>query len=199
MCFHSKQSKKAQQIEHRFKATFENIDLFQPTSHYNGFDFPKTPIIINENTSKIQMCNWGLVPTWAKEDFNKTFTLNARIETLSEKSAFKNVINNRCIILVDGFYEWQKRGSQKIKYEIGFNNELFALAGIFSEKENHITYSILTTEAQGIMREIHNTKLRMPMALYSDTEISDWLNGNEMTPNFDFTASPKYDIQGELF
>ena len=199
MCFHSKQTKKAKQIENRFKAKFEAIKSFTPTNHYNGFEFPKTPVITNEDEKTIQMMEWGLVPNWADTDWNRTYTLNARIETINEKPSFKDSIDKRCIILVDGFYEWQHIGKQKVKYEIGFDNELFAFAGLFSENESNKSYSIITTEAKGIMREIHNTKLRMPIALKDDDEISNWLNNNEVNPRFDFTAITKDSFQQSLF
>ncbi|WP_179318810.1 SOS response-associated peptidase [Winogradskyella helgolandensis] len=199
MCFHSKQSKKAQQIENKFNAKFETNNDFAPTNHYNGFNFPKTPLITNDDSTTIQMLNWGLVPQWANQNWNKSYTLNARIETIEDKPAFKDVIENRCIILVDGFYEWQHVGKQKIKYEIGFENELFAFAGLYSEFENIKTYTIITTEAKGIMREIHNTKLRMPIALKEDIEIENWLVKKEVKPRFDFTAIALDQIQPTLF
>ena len=195
MCFHSKLTKQAQQIENRFSAKFENIPEFKTTSHYNGFNFPKTPIITNKDQSKIELFNWGLKPDWANNDWNKSFTLNARIETLKEKPAFKNYTENRCIILVDGFYEWQHHGKSKIKYEIGFNNKLFAFAGLYSNN----TYTIITTEAKGVMREIHNKKLRMPFSLKSDNDFSDWLNGKEITPQYDFTTTSLDYIEPTLF
>lgn len=199
MCFHSKQSKTAQQLENRFKAKFEPNHNFTPTNHINGFNFPKTPVITNEDVNTIQMINWGLVPYWANENWNKTYTLNARLETLEEKPAFRDVTENRCIILVDGFYEWQHIGKQKIKYEIGFSNELFAFAGLFSEYKNSKTYAIITTEAKGIMREIHNTKLRMPIALKDDLEIQNWLTKKQVKPRYDFTAIALDQIQPTLF
>ena len=57
MCFHSKQSKSAQTIEVRFKAKFEHPHSFVP-GIYNGFSFPKTPIITTEKTAIIQMYHW---------------------------------------------------------------------------------------------------------------------------------------------
>lgn len=190
MCFHSKQSKKAQTIEKRFNAKFENAKLFQPTDHYNGFEYPKTPIITNENSNIIQMVEWGLVPSWAETDWKRNYTLNARIETLDEKPSFKNIQQNRCIILVDGFYEWKKEGNKKYKYEIGVKNELFAFAGLFDVNKGKKSYTIITTEAKGIMREIHNTKLRMPVSLTNAEDYNNWLNGNEINPFFNFSVNP---------
>ncbi|MEE9349423.1 MAG: SOS response-associated peptidase family protein [Flavobacteriaceae bacterium] len=199
MCFHSKQTKKAQKLEHKFNAKIENIDVFTTSKHYNGFSFPKTPVITNEDVSKIQMMHWGLHPNWAQDDFNKTFTLNARIETLSDKKSFKNILNNRCVILVNGFYEWQHIKNQKVKYDIGFNDELFALAGIFDKNNSYKSYSVITTKAQGVMCEIHNTKLRMPLALNSKKQIESWLQGDEVMPSFNFSAIAKSDFQTSLF
>ena len=188
MCFHSKQSKTAQELKNRFHAKFENEALFQPTI-YNGFQFPKTPVITNNQPENIQLYHWGLIPFWAKNDSIKKSTLNARIETIHKKPSFKNVVNNRCLILADGFYEWQwldPKGKQKQKYELTLpNNELFALAGLYSEWIDKTTgeiinsYAILTTEANKLMSKIHNTKKRMPILISEDNEQA-WLQGHEL-------------------
>jgi putative SOS response-associated peptidase YedK len=199
MCFHTKQSQQAQALETRFKAKFEKPNLFLPTSHFNGFSFPKTPVITNENRQKIEMIQWGLLPQWANQDFDKTNTLNARIETLSEKKSFRNCINNRCIILVDGFFEWQQIGAKKRKYEIGINNKAFAFAGLFDINNNCKTYTIITTQAQGIMVDIHNTKKRMPVVLNTDSQFDDWLFNQKVNPFYDFTTVPGLFKQNILF
>ena len=102
----------------------------------NGFDFPKTPIITNENPEIIELYNWGLIPDWSKSEDIRALTLNAKIETIHEKPSFKNIVNQRCLVLANGFYEWQWRdskGKNKVKYEIGIeNDELFAFAGLYS-------------------------------------------------------------------
>lgn len=131
MCFHSKQSKSAQELQNRFNAKFDTAEIFHPTI-YNGFQFPKTPVITNNQPEKIQLYNWGLIPFWAKDDTIRKNTLNARIETIHEKSSFRNVVNNRCLVLADGFYEWKwldDNGKQKQKYELTLpDNEAFAFA-----------------------------------------------------------------------
>lgn len=189
MCFHFKQSKSAQELKLRFKASFKDEHLFQP-SVYNGFQYPKTPIITNKRPDAIQLFNWGLIPFWAKDDTIKKNTLNARIETINEKSSFRNSVNNRCFVLVDGFYEWQwldEKGNQKQKYELTLpDNEPFAFAGLWSEWVDKSTgkiintYTILTTEANELMSKIHNTKKRMPVILSADNE-QNWLNGHNLT------------------
>lgn len=118
MCFHTIQSKLAKQIEKRFNAKIRDTSLFAPHEHINGFTFPKTPIITNKNPEVIEHYNWGLIPNWAKNDEIKALTLNARIETIKDKPAFRDVVTQRCLIIADGFYEWQwqdSKGKNKIK------------------------------------------------------------------------------------
>lgn len=91
------------------------------------------------------------------------------------------------MVLVDGFYEWQwldSKGRNKQKYLITLpDDSAFALAGIWSEWMNPLTreviksYSIVTTQAMGVMREVHNTKLRQPVILPVKERWQDWMNG----------------------
>ena len=188
MCFFSKQSKSAIELENRFNAKFENGNQYSP-SGYNGFQFPKTPVIANTDKSKIQMFYWGLIPHWAKDNSIRKNTLNARIETIHQKPAFRNVVNNHCLVLVDGFYEWQwldEKGKNKQKYLITLHdNEAFAFAGLWSEwidkttGEIIRTYTVLTTAANEQMSIKHNSRNRMPVILSRNNE-NDWLNGLEI-------------------
>lgn len=189
MCFHVKQSKKAQEVEHRFKVKVEKNASFQQSNHFNGFDFPKMSIISNQNPEVVNYYHWGLVPHWAKDTSIKQYTLNAKIETLDEKPSFRDCINNRCLVIADGFYEWQwldRKGKNKQKYEIGLpDDSLFAFAGIWSkwiepETQNIFhTMSIVTTQANKLMSTIHNIKKRMPVILTSKNE-TDWLEGADI-------------------
>ena len=184
MCFFYKLSKTAQELENRFNAKFESQSQFA-SSNYNGFQFPKTPVITNTYSNKIQLFYWGLIPHWAKDNSIRKNTLNARIETINEKPSFRTSVNNRCLVLSDGFYEWQwldEKGKNKQKYLITLpNNEAFAFAGLWSEwadratGEIYKTYTIITTEANELMSKIHNSKKRMPVILEKDNE-ANWLN-----------------------
>lgn len=185
MCFHSKQTKLALEVENRFNAKIDRPSEFKTQSNINGFEFPKTPVILDKHPNVITHMNWGLIPSWAKDEDIRKYTLNAKIETLEEKPSFRNSINKRCLVIADGFYEWQwldAKGKSKIKYEIGLSEvELFAFAGIYSEWINQHTgeivntYALLTTEANSFMAEIHNSKKRMPVILKKEDEQS-WLN-----------------------
>ena len=184
MCFHSQQQKSPQEIAKRFSLDLQDVPN-NVTGLFNGFNFPKTPVITNQEMNQVQLFNWGLIPNWSQDDEIKKFTLNARIETLAVKPSFKDSLNNRCLILSDGFFEWQWRdskGKEKRKYLIQVpQKELFAFAGIWSEWTNPETgnvvksYSIITTEANELMSEIHNSKKRMPLIIPKEREF-DWLN-----------------------
>lgn len=188
MCFYSKLTQDALKVANRFKAKFTDENLYTPREIINGFEHSANPIITNRNTSVIQFFNWGLIPE-NNYDFNiRKLTLNARIETIDKVNSFKNILTNRCIIPADGFYEWKhisNRGKTvKEKYLItSADDEIFSFAGLYSswllnDGQYINTYSILTTEANELMSEIHNTKKRMPVILRSGDEMN-WLDGQD--------------------
>jgi len=189
MCFHSKQSKKAVEVENRFNAKIEKIDLFATSEHINAFSYPKTPIITDEKPTIIQHYKWGLIPSWSKDTKISQHTINARIETIKEKPAYRNNYNKRCLVIANGFYEWKwldPSGKKKNKYLFSLpNEELYAYGGISSEwvdkstGEIVNTYSIVTTEANELVAEIHQKK-RMPVILKPEDE-SNWLQGKEIS------------------
>jgi putative SOS response-associated peptidase YedK len=188
MCYHNSISKNAKTIEQRFKAAFPANHSFEPIHHGNGFDFSAWPVIVNEDTQKIKLMNWGLVPSWVKtiDDAHKirTYNLNAKSETIFEKPSFKSaIISRRCIVPSTGFFEWKTIQKKKYPYFIyPAETDFFSLAGIYeqwSDKETGEymeTFAILTTAANPLMAEIHNEKKRMPLILPADLE-DYWLKG----------------------
>ncbi len=210
MCFFSKISKEAVEVEHRFNAKFDKPEKYKKNDFINGFTFPQTPVIKSMDRDVIFFYNWGLIPTWAKDDSIRKYTLNAKIETLNEKPSFKNSVNKRCLVIADGFYEWQwldLKGKNKQKYLITLtNDELFSFAGIWSEWTNTQTgeivysYSILTTEANELMSEIHNSKKRMPVLLTKEYE-TQWLDNCslEFFKNLNIDLKAEKIIENQLF
>ncbi len=186
MCNNTKLTKKASEIEKRFEAEMALKGQLQLSEQLNGFTFPKTPIITNSQPNSIQFYNWGLIPSFADSDEIRTYTLNARIETILEKPSYVESAKKRCLIIANGFYEWHwhdTKGRNKEKYLITIpDEELFAFAGIYSSWTNPVTsevidsYSIVTTEANELMAEVHNIKKRMPVILSPNNE-QDWLEG----------------------
>jgi len=179
----------AAELKKRFQAELDSDEKYLPSEEINGFSFPKTPVIANNEPAKIQLFNWGLLPSWAKDDTFRKNTLNARLETIQEKPSFKPYVQNRCLILADGFYEWQwldPQGKKKLKYLITVEDEeAFAFAGLWNKwinPQNGLilnTYTIITKPANALMAEIHNSKQRMPFILHRKDENS-WLAGKEV-------------------
>lgn len=189
MCYRTKLNSRLSEIEKSFDATFIDPDAFSPLEEINGYSYIKTPVVTNENPGEVDMFNWGLIPFWAKDDSIKKMTLNAKIETVQEKPAFRNSVENRCLIIADGYYEWQwidPKGKQKQKFLIKpKDQEIFAFAGIYSSWKNPLSnelinsYSIITTEANELMSEIHNNKKRMPVVLRKEDRMN-WLQGQDV-------------------
>jgi putative SOS response-associated peptidase YedK len=112
---------------------------------------------------------WGLVPSWAKDPAIGNRMINARSETISEKPSYRNAFRKRrCLVPVDGFYEWKKDGSLKVPFFIHERSgKPFSLAGLWetwsgSEGNPLLTFTILTTEANERLKELHD---RMPVII----------------------------------
>lgn len=190
MCYRTRLNAKISDIEKTFEAQFVEPEKYSPQEEINGFDFSQTPVISDHAPGEILMFHWGLIPHWSKNDQIKKATLNAKIETVNEKPAFRDAVYNRCLVIANGFYEWQwkdAKGMEKQKYLLtSAEDEIFAFAGIYSlwtspqTRDPIYSYSILTTEANELMSEIHNNKKRMPVVLHH-IDHKAWLEGKETT------------------
>lgn len=110
---------------------------------------------------------WGLVPAWAREIGSGQPLINARSETVAEKPSFRDSYRERrCLVVADGFYEWQAAGRHKQPYWIGLpSRQPFGIAGLWdrwSAEDGRAVEScaILTTEANESLRALHD---RMPV------------------------------------
>lgn len=180
MCFYLAATSAAKTLEARFNATFTESDLFEPAGEFNAFAHPKLPVIIEGKPDQIELFNWGLVPGWVKDkataDKLKKATLNARIETAFDKPSFREPMRfQRCIIPANAFYEWQHVETEKVKYKISADEEVFAFAGIWDSWQDWKGFSILTMPANPLMARIHNTAKRMPFILSPENE-QKWLD-----------------------
>ncbi len=190
MCFHFKLSKS----EELFKAL--GLKGHSVNGLYDGFSHPYINVVTQDSPKEIKHFLWGLIPSWAKNDDIKKYTLNARYETLKTKPSFKNA--KRCLIFADGFYEWKwidKQGKKKQKYLIELqNSQLFFFAGLYDQWIDKQTgeiinsCTIVTTEAKGVMREIHNSKMRMPIII-ENNQMEEWLENKEINLSYNFKTS----------
>ena len=189
MCYNISLIKTANQLELRFVAHFIDNSLYQPMHHVSGFSFPNWPVITNDNPNVIQYFQWGLIPYWTtnktEADSIRSRTLNARAETIFTKPTYRAAIKNkRCMVLIDGFYEWHEQNKKKYPFYVRLKSrDAFAMAGIWDtwkNKENGTilnTFSIVTTKANPLMAMIHNTRERMPVILKQD-DGKKWLRND---------------------
>jgi putative SOS response-associated peptidase YedK len=151
------------------------FDLFrepETVPRYNIAPTQSVPVIRRTGEgNELSMMRWGLIPSWAKDVKIGASLINARSETAATKPAFRSAFKRRrCLIPADGFYEWKPQPGQKTKqpYLIGLKSgEPFAFAGLWeiwkSPEGNSIeSCTILTTEANSLLREMHD---RMPVIL----------------------------------
>lgn len=210
MCFTVSVEKKAKEvIREQLKKSGVQMDLdFEDYFLVSGFAHPKLPII---KQGTITLSEWGLIPSFVYSEEMaadiRTKTLNARSDTIHEKRSYKEAIRSqRCVLVVDGFFEWRHE-TKKIPYYIyPADKTVFYIGCIYNAWVNkvtgelHDTFSIITTDANPLMAHIHNSKKRMPLLL-DKTNINDWINPstplsqiNNMMKPFDETGMKAYPI-----
>jgi putative SOS response-associated peptidase YedK len=154
----------------------------------SGFEYADYPILKPVDGGKdadLVMAHWELIPYWVKtrEDLpefrKKTNTLNAVGEEMFNRPTYKDAAaKRRCLILSSGFYEWRHykpEGSKKVEkypyYITVPEHPIFFMAGIYqpwtdkSTGETIDTFAIVTTKANALMEQVHNSKMRMPLIL----------------------------------
>jgi len=199
MCYTiSYAEQRAARISERYKKLFPTTLISnlpeRLTAYYlvSGFSHPELPIVTQNG---LILGEWGLIPKWIKDenaasDIRK-MTLNAVGESAFEKPSFKHsMTTQRCLLPVNGFYEWRDFNGIKYPYFIQLKNlESFSLGCIYADWMNPIThqkkttFSILTTPANSLMEKIHNLKKRMPLIIHPENEerwISPTLNNDEI-------------------
>ncbi len=138
--------------------------------------------LINDGTKyRVGLLKWGFVPSWSKDDKIGYKMINARSETIDQKPSFKkSLVQRRCVIIADGFFEWYRTTSTKTPYYFYLkNNKIFGFAGLWTIKTKDdgsklYTCTIITTKANSLMEDIHD---RMPVIL-SEEAAKTWMNPN---------------------
>ena len=128
----------------------------------------------------LAMLYWGLVPSWAKEKSIGARMINARGETLREKPSFRNAYKRRrCLVLADGYYEWQRSGGVKQPYFIAFaSGEPFGIAGLWeswrdpASGEPLESCCLVTTAPAASVAHVHD---RMPVIVPAAAH-AEWLD-----------------------
>jgi putative SOS response-associated peptidase YedK len=157
--------------------------------NYNAAPSQMLPVVrLNPETGKrsLNMLQWGLIPRWAKEPGLRP--INAKAEGIATKPMFRQAYaKRRCIVVMDGFYEWQAIPGEKRKqpyYITAKDRRGFYVAGIWENWKDPIseewvrTFAIITTTPNELCSPIHN---RMPVILKPD-DCDRWL-GFEPDPH----------------
>jgi putative SOS response-associated peptidase YedK len=187
MCFSVNVNIVKEELEKRYKVTFLDPEKYSPSYYYHAFGLPELPVVCSGNAQVIRMMRWGLIPSWIRSitdaDKIRYKTFNARSETIEVKPSFsQSVKSKRCIIPVKGFFEWQHRDDIKIPWYIYHSgSQIISLAGLYNywtesvSGEMIYTFTVITTEANRMMAEIHNSGKRMPAIIQKEDE-SKWLD-----------------------
>ncbi len=187
MCFTVNVNLIKEELENRYGSTFLDPDKYRPSYYYHAYGLPELPAICSGSQDRIRLLKWGLIPSWTRDNESaqeiRYKTFNARSESIDSKPSFsRSFSSQRCIVPVKGFYEWQHRGKKKIPWYITrADDDVMSLAGLWSEWEESIsgeviaTFTIITTDANEKMAEIHNSKKRMPVIIERDSE-QKWLD-----------------------
>jgi putative SOS response-associated peptidase YedK len=164
-----------------FGLELEEMPWFTPS--YNAAPQRVQPAVrLNRDSGRreVALLRWGLVLFWAKDAKIGYNTINARAEEAASKSAYRDALKKRrCLVPADAFYEWQKLDA-KTRRPFAFalaSGEPYAFAGLWESwrtKEGAPveTFTILTTDPNGLMEPIHN---RMPVIL-EPKDYDRWLD-----------------------
>lgn len=179
----------------RLKLKWESLkEVHKNYYHSTGFSHEQFAVFTHYEKLNLELCNWGLIPSWVKTELKaeeiRNKTINARGETIFEKPSFKiSALKNRCILPLNGFYEHHHRNGKTYPYFIEKKDKKRLLIGgitnsWINEQTGEIinTFSIVTTKGNSALAKIHNNpKLnepRMPLIL-DEINCKQWLSGNK--------------------
>lgn len=168
----------------------------------DGFRYSNSIIIRKSGPDDVEVvsAHWEFIPPWIKDDAALKEArkqgipwLNARSETLLESKMFgAAALKRRCLVLATHFYEWRgykpegAKKENKYPYCISTNEDYFYMAGIWQPWTDKTTgevidtFAIITTAANELMAEVHNSKKRQPAILTEDLAY-EWIM-DDLTP-----------------
>jgi len=149
-------------------------DDWQPA--YNVAPTQKVLCIRDHDEREFFKARWGLIPSWAKDSKIGNSCINARVETVDTKPAFRSAFRKRrCLVMADGFYEWRQSDKQPHFISLKSGDQM-AFAGLWetwNSPEGLIdSCTICTTEANAMMSRLHD---RMPVIL-PRAIVDQWLD-----------------------
>ena len=186
MCGRVIQYRSSQEYAASLGLRYPEGNLPNVPAHYNGApgqDFLTVRRHPEAHQPVLSPLRWGLIPSWSKDAKIAWKLINARAETVATTNAFRSAYRHRrCLVPVDGFYEWKKLGpKEKQPYAIGMENrEPFTLAGLWENWKDANgewvrTFTIVTTENNELLSDLHD---RMPVIIQAKDR-ERWLSEEE--------------------
>lgn len=180
MCGRYAAAKDAAELAGWFQA--EQMPVVELPPRYNLAPTAEAYIVVNDDGSRvIETARWGLIPAWSKDASRASRMINARVETVAEKPAYRAAFRRRrCLVPADGYYEWQTgvgaRAPKQPFYIHRADSRPLAMAGLFEDWQGPSgpvrTFTVLTRDAVGSLGRIHD---RMPV-LVEDDGWEGWLD-----------------------
>lgn len=196
MCYKSTLTKPLKSLVAYKKTQAKAPELYKPSYNIDGFTHPQLLIIPQEDSKMLSQASWGLIPEFQLHDpegfykDGKYNTLNARDDKVFTSNSYrKPILEGRCLVFADGFYEPHEYLKKKQPYFCHIpggdsieDRDLFTFAGIYTTTGDGEYYvSLITVPANPFFAEVHNTKLRMPLVL--DRSLEDaWIEEGQ-SPN----------------
>lgn len=184
MCGRYTLAAEIEQLQTRFQF---DTPAFDYAPSYNIAPSQEVVAVIRDGeANRAGLLRWGLVPSWAKDPKIGYKMINARADSAAEKPSFRRALRQRrCLIVADGYYEWQRHAGQNVKVPMYMrlrSREPFAFAGLWerwqgADDTTLVTCTILTTDANRFIQPVHH---RMPVilapsdeALWLDREVTE--------------------------
>lgn len=130
MCRRFVRRRSSSNLADAFRVKHISDDL-QPS--FNVAPTHSVAVVLDNGARQLVSMRWGLIPSWASDPTIGSKLINTRAETLTQRAAFKNAFRNRrCLVIADGFYEWQNQNGAKIPLLIQLKSERpFGFAGLY--------------------------------------------------------------------
>jgi putative SOS response-associated peptidase YedK len=201
MCGRYASARSVDDIASAFGITDDDVDA-PPAADWNiAPTKPVAVVVVRSDRRVLTSARWGLVPSWAADPSIGSRLINARLETISEKPAFRDALAaRRCLLPADGWYEWATRpdGSRQPYYLAPADGSIVAFAGLWelwcdAEGRPLVSATIVTGPAPEHLREIHD---RAPVVL-EPARWTAWLDPTTtapqsvLTPTSDGVVEPR--------
>ena len=182
MCGRYASARSVDDIASAFGLAGDDVDVAAAPDWNIAPTKPVSAVLLRHDRPVLTTLIWGLVPAWAADPSIASRRINARLETVAEKPAFRDALGRRrCLLPADGWYEWQRRsdGSRQPHYLTSATGEVLAFAGLWdrwrnADGEELATTTIITAEAPAELRGLHD---RAPVVV-PPSHWRDWLDGD---------------------